>query len=360
MTPKIGSPRPASRAFFATAVPHSRNMTCVDCSATTWEDTSEEITRHARRDARPGRFLIAAAAVTWLLSAQSNAATTTSPGVATIEVADTSSSQATSLLTVSSESSVATEVATPEQTAESDSQSRVMQNIFNGVVFGLLLALASVGLSLIYGTTGLSNFAHGEQVSLGAMLAYFFATDAAGQHPPDALGLFHWLAALARRDRCDRHRGRHRLASGPVPVGQASQARRRHRPADDCVDRPVTRAAQLPAVVDRSRPPAPQQGDRGPAPGGPHPGGQHHLDVHRHLCGGPHRRGALPATHAAWSRNAGSFGQPLARFGLGHQGRLDHPLGLDHGCQPRRSGRNPVGACTTAEPSSMWAPSCCC
>jgi branched-chain amino acid transport system permease protein len=39
-------------------------------------------------------------------------------------------------------------------------------------VFGVLLALASVGLSLIYGTTGLSNFAHGEQVTLGAIVAY--------------------------------------------------------------------------------------------------------------------------------------------------------------------------------------------
>ena len=35
---------------------------------------------------------------------------------------------------------------------------------------GLLLALASIGLSLIYGTTGLSNFAHAEQVTMGGML----------------------------------------------------------------------------------------------------------------------------------------------------------------------------------------------
>lgn len=53
---------------------------------------------------------------------------------------------------------------------------QLAQNILNGLVFGLLLALASVGLSLIYGTTGLSNFAHGEQVSLGALLTFFFAT----------------------------------------------------------------------------------------------------------------------------------------------------------------------------------------
>lgn len=48
----------------------------------------------------------------------------------------------------------------------------LLQNLLNGVTFGLLLALASVGLSLIYGTTGLSNFAHGEQVTLGAAAAF--------------------------------------------------------------------------------------------------------------------------------------------------------------------------------------------
>ncbi len=51
---------------------------------------------------------------------------------------------------------------------------RLLQNIVNGFSFGLLLALASVGLSLIYGTTKLSNFAHGEQVTLGAVFTYLF------------------------------------------------------------------------------------------------------------------------------------------------------------------------------------------
>ncbi len=54
--------------------------------------------------------------------------------------------------------------------------SQLAQSLVNGVAFGLLLALASVGLSLIYGTTGLSNFAHGEQVSLGAILTYVLVT----------------------------------------------------------------------------------------------------------------------------------------------------------------------------------------
>jgi neutral amino acid transport system permease protein len=144
-------------------------------------------------------FLVAAAAVTWLLSAQSTAATVGSTDVSAV-VLDTGTPTSDMGVTALASATVPTEVATPEQTAESDSQSRVMQNIFNGIVFGLLLALASVGLSLIYGTTGLSNFAHGEQVSLGAMLAYFFATDQPVSIPLTpwefSIGWPLWLAAI--------------------------------------------------------------------------------------------------------------------------------------------------------------------
>jgi branched-chain amino acid transport system permease protein len=52
---------------------------------------------------------------------------------------------------------------------------RIWDEVALGLLLGLLLALASIGLSLIYGTTGLSNFAHGEQVTLGGILAYQFA-----------------------------------------------------------------------------------------------------------------------------------------------------------------------------------------
>jgi neutral amino acid transport system permease protein len=44
----------------------------------------------------------------------------------------------------------------------------------NGIKFGLIIAMCAVGLSLIFGTTGLINFAHGELVALGALLAWFF------------------------------------------------------------------------------------------------------------------------------------------------------------------------------------------
>jgi branched-chain amino acid transport system permease protein len=52
---------------------------------------------------------------------------------------------------------------------------RLAQQSASGLRLGLLLALASIGLSLVYGTTGLSNFAHAEQVTLGGLLAYTFA-----------------------------------------------------------------------------------------------------------------------------------------------------------------------------------------
>lgn len=43
--------------------------------------------------------------------------------------------------------------------------------ILSGLNFGLLLGLAAIGLSLVFGTMGLSNFAHGEMVTVGAVAA---------------------------------------------------------------------------------------------------------------------------------------------------------------------------------------------
>jgi branched-chain amino acid transport system permease protein len=50
--------------------------------------------------------------------------------------------------------------------------------LVRGTVFGLILALASIGVSLIYGTTGLNNFAHGELVTFGGFVAYIAMTSA--------------------------------------------------------------------------------------------------------------------------------------------------------------------------------------
>ena len=59
--------------------------------------------------------------------------------------------------------------------ASSFNWDRLAQQFASGIRLGLLLALAAIGLSLIYGTTGLSSFSHGEQVTLGGLLAYVFA-----------------------------------------------------------------------------------------------------------------------------------------------------------------------------------------
>jgi len=51
---------------------------------------------------------------------------------------------------------------------------RISQAIVKGLKLGLIIALAGLGLSLIFGTTGLTNFAHGEFITFGAIATYFF------------------------------------------------------------------------------------------------------------------------------------------------------------------------------------------
>ena len=75
--------------------------------------------------------------------------------------------------------------------------SQAAQLTAEGLRFGLIIALAAVGLSLIFGTTGLTNFAHGELVTLGALATWWIST---GNLPflPDFGGLqFFPAAALA-------------------------------------------------------------------------------------------------------------------------------------------------------------------
>jgi branched-chain amino acid transport system permease protein len=50
---------------------------------------------------------------------------------------------------------------------------RFLQLSVEGVKFGLVIAIAAIGLSLIFGTTGLTNFAHGELVTFGAVVAWY-------------------------------------------------------------------------------------------------------------------------------------------------------------------------------------------
>jgi len=50
---------------------------------------------------------------------------------------------------------------------------RVAQLAIEGLRFGVVLALAALGLSMIFGTTGLTNFSHGELITFGAIAAWY-------------------------------------------------------------------------------------------------------------------------------------------------------------------------------------------
>ena len=68
-----------------------------------------------------------------------------------------------------------------EAAAKTDNSIKAVQLFVDGLKLGLIIAMCSIGLSLIYGTTALVNFAHGEMVTFGAMAAYLF-------HASGALG----------------------------------------------------------------------------------------------------------------------------------------------------------------------------
>jgi branched-chain amino acid transport system permease protein len=71
---------------------------------------------------------------------------------------------------------------------------RIVNLAADGIRLGLILALASIGLSLIFGVTGLVNFAHGELVTFGALAAFFFS--ASGAFPEQSLFLATAIAVL--------------------------------------------------------------------------------------------------------------------------------------------------------------------
>jgi branched-chain amino acid transport system permease protein len=46
-----------------------------------------------------------------------------------------------------------------------------LQQVLNGLVLGSVYALVALGYTMVYGILGLINFAHGEVVMIGAMVA---------------------------------------------------------------------------------------------------------------------------------------------------------------------------------------------
>ena len=68
----------------------------------------------------------------------------------------------------------------------------MLDQVGNGLVLGSVIALTAVGLSLIFGVTGIVNFAHGDLVTLGAVIALWLVAPV--DRIPGANDLPLWLA----------------------------------------------------------------------------------------------------------------------------------------------------------------------
>jgi neutral amino acid transport system permease protein len=55
---------------------------------------------------------------------------------------------------------------------QTSASAEALRVLVDGIRFGLVIGITGVGLSLIFGTTGLTNFAHGELVTIGAVVAW--------------------------------------------------------------------------------------------------------------------------------------------------------------------------------------------
>ena len=51
----------------------------------------------------------------------------------------------------------------------------MIEQFGNGLLLGIIMSVASVALSLLYGVTRIVNFAHGEIIALGAIMTLFFS-----------------------------------------------------------------------------------------------------------------------------------------------------------------------------------------
>src|SRR6202158_1997176 len=63
----------------------------------------------------------------------------------------------------------------------------VLQQIINGLTLGSVYAVVALGYTMVYGIIQLINFAHGEVVMIGAMVAFSVITALAGQALPPVL-----------------------------------------------------------------------------------------------------------------------------------------------------------------------------
>ncbi|MPZ73494.1 MAG: branched-chain amino acid ABC transporter permease [Nitriliruptorales bacterium] len=96
--------------------------------------------------------------------------------------------------------------------------------LVSGITFGFIIAMAAVGLSLIFGTTGLVNFAHGDLVTFGALVAWWINVRGGIHLVPATIlavivGIVGGLALNAGLWRPLRHRGTGLIAQLVISIG---------------------------------------------------------------------------------------------------------------------------------------------
>ncbi|MFD4121156.1 branched-chain amino acid ABC transporter permease [Alcaligenes faecalis] len=104
----------------------------------------------------------------------------------------------------------------------------LIQQLINGLTVGSVYALVALGYTMVYGIIGLINFAHGDVVMVGAMLATTVVLSLVGADPA---GLSAWLMV-----------GLALLAAVPVCMGIGWTAER-------YAYRPLRRAPRLAALI---------------------------------------------------------------------------------------------------------------
>ena len=75
----------------------------------------------------------------------------------------------------------------------------MLELIVYGIVFGSIISIGAIGLSLVYGIIGVANFAHGDLMTTGAYVALFMVTWALAWVPDTNFGQlsFGWRMLIA-------------------------------------------------------------------------------------------------------------------------------------------------------------------
>ena len=196
-----------------------------------------------------------------------------------------------------------------------------------GLKLGAIIAVASIGLSLIFGVTGLVNFAHGELVTLGAVVAFFFNGSVLGPQ---------WQIIVAADTSASACGGIRVVPRGCLVATAAPQGDRPDRDARH-LNRPFVLAA--PRNPHRLRRPPAELHQLRRAAGVELPRLRLRPEESRHHCSGhccPNRRWAVPPEDEDGHCDAGRCGQCRPRRVVGHRRRTGHYGDLDRG---RAAGR---------------------